>query len=87
MGSGGLQHGIHIQSGGAVRMFDSASDICAPATTVGADWERLSKGDYSNCFYYWRGNVDDGGNLNHFPKTAQVTRMTEVIGTFGKSSP
>ena len=85
MGSGGLQHGIHIQSGGAVRMFDSASDICAPATTVGADWERLSKGDYSNCFYYWRGNVDDGGNLNHFPKTAQVTRMTEVIGTLEKA--
>ena len=85
MGSGGLQHGIHIQSGGAVRMFDSASDICAPATTVGADWERLSKGDYSNCFYYWRGNVDDGSNLNHFPKTAQITRMTEIIGTLEKA--
>ena len=39
------------------RMLDSTSDICASATTVGADWERFTKGDYSNCFYYWRGNV------------------------------
>ena len=85
MGSGGLQHGIHIQSGGTVRMFDSTSDICASATTVGADWERFTKGDYSNCFYYWRGNVDDGSNLNHFPKTAQITRMTEIIGTLEKA--
>ena len=55
MGSGGLQHGIHIPSGGVVRMFDSTSDICAYAATVGADWRRFSLGDYSNCFYYWRG--------------------------------
>lgn len=41
MGSGGLQHGIHIPSGGMVRMFDSTSDICAYAATVGADWRRF----------------------------------------------
>ena len=85
MGSGGLQHGIHIPSGGMVRMFDSTSDICAYAATVGADWRRFSLGDYSNCFYYWRGNVEDNSNLNHFPKTAQITRMTEVIGTLEKA--
>ena len=85
MGSGGLQHGIHIPSGGVVRMFDSTSDICAYAATVGADWRRFSLGDYSNCFYYWRGNVEDNSNLNHFPKTAQITRMTEVIGTLEKA--
>ena len=54
MGSGGLQHGIHIQSGGAVRMFVSASDICAPATTVGADWERLSKYKDQNYSHNYR---------------------------------
>ena len=29
---------------------------------------------------------DDANNLNHFPKTAEVTRFTEIIGTLEKAS-
>lgn len=79
MGSGGLQHGIHIQSGGTVRMFDSTSDICASATTVGADWERFTKGDYSNCFYYWRGNVWKHLRENRQLPLAERKPVREVV--------
>lgn len=86
MGSGGVQHGWYIGSGGAARMFDAPSDICGISYTCAfGDWMKFTNGDFSNAVYYRRGSVDDGDNLNHFPKTAQITRMTEIIGTLEKA--
>ena len=85
--SGTGQHGFYIATGGNIRMFDSTSDIMAPAVVKCSDeWLRLSQANYENCYYYWRGWVDDANNLNHFPKTAEVTRFTEIIGTLEKAS-
>ena len=85
--SGTGQHGFYIATGGNIRMFDSTSDIMAPAVVKCSDeWLRLSQANYENCYYYWRGWVDDANNLNHFLKTAEVTRFTEIIGTLEKAS-
>ncbi len=76
------QHGWYIATGGDIRFFDSTSDIMAPGLTrCGGEWLRLSKADYENCIYYWRGWVSDDGSPNHFMKTAEITRFTEIIGT------
>lgn len=80
MGSGGVMHGWFIPSGGVLRMFDAPSDICGIVRTHGGGWTYLTQADFNQCVYYWRGNVDDANSLNHFPKTAQITRMTEIIG-------
>lgn len=80
MGSGGVMHGWHIPSGGILRMFDATSDINGVVATHGGGWTYLTQGDFSQCVYYWRGNVDDANSLNHFPKTAQISRITEIIG-------
>lgn len=81
IGSGYNQHSMYIPEGGAVRLFDATSDIMAPWTTGwGGEWLRFSMADFSNCRYYYRGN-SGADHLNHFQKTAEVTRFTEIIGT------
>lgn len=81
MGSAGVQHGWFIPSGGVLRMFDATTDICGVVATHGGGWTYLTRGNYEPSVYYWRGSVSDSESLNHFPKTAQITRMTEIIGT------
>lgn len=78
MSSAGLQHGWYIQSGGVVRMFDSTSDI-EGTNFISNEFGRLTRGDFSNAVYWWRGTVSDENSVNHFPKTAQITRYTEII--------
>lgn len=86
MDANGVQHGWYIQSGGIMRMFDAPSDICGVSNTIGwGDYRTLTLGNFDHCRYYYRGSVDDGSNLNHFQKTAQVTRLTEIIGTLEKA--
>lgn len=81
------QHGFYIATGGDIRFFDSTSDIMAPGVVkCSNEWLRLTKADYENCYYYWRGWVDDASNPNHFPKTAEVTRFTEIVGTLERAS-
>ncbi len=81
MGSAGVQHGWFVPVGGVLRMFDATSDICGVVKTHGGGWTYLTQANYDQSVYYWRGSVSDDASLNHFPKTAQVTRMTEIIGT------
>lgn len=86
MDANGVQHGWYIQSGGCMRMFDAPSDICGVSNTIGwGDYRALTIGNFDHCRYYYRGSVDDGSNLNHFQKTAQITRLTEIIGTLEKA--
>ncbi len=84
MSSAGLQHGWYIQSGGVVRMFDSTTDIEGENNSSN-DFGRLTRGDFSNAVYYWRGTVSDENSPNHFPKTAQITRYTEIIDVLEKA--
>lgn len=79
MGSAGLQHGWFIPAGGVIRMFDNTTDIAGANNISG--WQYLSRADFTKSVYYWRGTVDDANSPNHFPKTAQITRYTEIIGT------
>lgn len=79
------QHGWYIATGGDIRFFDSTTDIMAPGyTRCNGGWLYLSKADYENCIYYWRGWVNDENSPNHFMKTAEITRFTEIIGTLEK---
>ena len=80
------QHGWYIATGGDIRFFDSTTDIMAPGyTRCGGGWLYLSKADYENCIYYWRGWVNDENSPNHFMKTAEITRFTEIIGTLERA--
>lgn len=85
MASAGLQHGWHIPAGGVIRMFDSTSDINGRHAHAGDEWGRYPLGDFTNAQYYWRGTVSDANSINHFPKTAQITRYTEIIDVLMKS--
>ena len=85
MGSAGVQHGWFIPSGGILRMFDATTDICGAVATHGGGWTYLTRGNFEPSVYYWRGSVNDSESLNHFPKTTQVTRMTEIIGVLEKA--
>ena len=73
-------HGWYIATGGDIRFFDSTSDIMAPGyTRCGGEWLQLSKANYENCIHYWRGWVVDDSNPNHFMKTAEITRFTNIV--------
>jgi len=81
IGSGGNQHGFYIPEGGVLRMFEATTDAMAPWTIGGWDqWLQLSKANFTDCVYYWRGGVGEN-NPNHFQKLAEVTRFTQIIGT------
>lgn len=82
------QHGFYIATGGDIRFFDSTTDIMSPGyTRCSGEWLQFSKADFENCIHYWRGWVSDDSNPNHFMKTAEVTRFTEIISVLEKASP
>lgn len=79
-------HGWYIATGGDIRFFDSTSDIMAPGySRCNGEWLQLSKADYENCIHYWRGWVSDDSSPNHFMKTAEITRFTEIISVLEKA--
>lgn len=79
-------HGWYIATGGDIRFFDSTSDIMAPGyTKCGGEWLQFTKGYFENAVNYWRGWVNDENNPNHFMKTAEITRFTEIIDVLTKA--
>lgn len=81
MNAGGVQHGWYIPAGGVIRMFDCPSDFMAVGNLNEEGWAYFTRGQFAPAVYYWRGQVQDVHNVNHFPKTTQITRFTEIIGT------
>lgn len=80
--SSGNQHPWYIPAGGAIKMFDTTSDEEAP--WVNGVWDinyrKLSEADFSMCVYFARGALEDT-RPNHYPKTREITRFTDIIGT------
>lgn len=84
--SSGNQHPWYIPAGGVLKMFDATSDLEAP--WVNGAWNnylrQLSEANFSMCVYYSRSVLDDS-RPNHYPKTREVTRFTDVIGAIEKA--
>lgn len=88
LGEGYNTHPVYTYEGGVIRVFDATTDEMAPwaAKGWGGEWKRLSQADYTSCRYYTRSN-SSGDNLNHIPKLAHVTRLTQIIGTLRDADP
>ena len=85
--SKGNQHSWYIPAGGVLKHFEYTTDSMAPwIRGWGQMYYYLSMADFSQCVYFWRDGVDDGANVNHYPKTREVTRFTEIIGTLQDAS-
>ncbi len=84
--SSGNQHPWYIPAGGVLKQFDTTSDVMAP--WVSGVWDnnmrQLSEANFSMCIYYSRDVLSDY-RPNHYPKTREVTRFTDVIGTISKA--
>jgi len=80
--SSGNQHPWYIPAGGALKMWDTPSDDEAP--WVNGVWDinyrKMSEADFSMCVYYTRSTLEDA-RPNHYPKTREVTRFTDIIGS------
>lgn len=80
--SSGNQHPWYIPAGGAIKQWDTTSDEEAP--WVSGVWDinyrKLSEADFSMCVYYSR-NILEDARPNHYPKTREVTRFTDIIGS------
>lgn len=78
--SGGNQHPWYIPAGGVLKQFDTTSDVEAP--WINGVWDinyrQLSEANFSMCVYYTRDALEDA-RPNHYPKTREVTRFTDVI--------
>lgn len=85
--SSGNQHPWYIPAGGVLKMFDATSDIEAPWVTGVWDknYRNYSEANFSQCVYASRGTLSDS-QPNHYPKTREVTRFTDVIGTIQAAS-
>lgn len=84
--SSGNQHPWYIPAGGVLKMFDTTSDVEAPwVSGVWANNYKLySEANFNNTVYASRGTLDDT-QPNHYPKTREVTRFTDVIGTIQRA--
>ncbi len=84
--SDGNQHPWYIPAGGVIKMFDTPSDVMAP--WVSAVWDnnlkQWSEANFSMCIYYSRGTLEDS-RPNPYPKTREVTRFTDVIGSISNA--
>ncbi|MCE5174319.1 MAG: RagB/SusD family nutrient uptake outer membrane protein [Bacteroidales bacterium] len=80
--SKGNMHSWYIPEGGVLKHLDYTTDEMAPwiSTGWGGAYLYLSKADFSQCVYYYRDGIS-ANNPNHYPKTREVTRFTEIIGT------
>ncbi|WP_270087114.1 RagB/SusD family nutrient uptake outer membrane protein [Sphingobacterium sp. SYP-B4668] len=85
-GTTGNQHSWYIPAGGVLKLFDYPTEEMAIWNNGwGGEYLRLSRADFSQAVYYVRGTLDDA-RPNHFPKLAEVTYFTNVIGTLDKAS-
>jgi hypothetical protein len=76
----------YIASGGINRLFDSTTDEMAIWNNGwGGGWYFLSKADFSQCVNCLRTPLQDPWP-NHFPKVAEVTLFTNIIGVLGAAS-
>lgn len=68
-------------TGGIVRFFDSTTDESSAWTigSWGSDWTNISAAQYDNFKYASRYSSDP--TPNHFEKTRDITRFTQVIST------
>lgn len=74
----------YIPAGGTFRLFDQTSDNTAPwEYGWGGGWLLLSRADFSQCVFNGRGLSDP--SPNQFPKTAEVSYFTNVIGVLEKA--
>ncbi len=84
--SDGNQHPWYIPAGGVIKMFDDPSDLMAP--WVSSVWDnnlrQWSEANFSMCIYYTRGTLEDA-RPNPYPKTREVTRFTDVIGSISNA--
>lgn len=84
--SSGNQHPWYIPAGGALKMWDATSDVEAP--WINGVWDnnyrQISEANFSMCPYYQRGFLEDS-RPNHYPKTREVTRFTDIIGSIEKA--
>ncbi len=84
-GTSGNQHSWYIPAGGVLKLFDYPTDEMAIWNNGwGGEYTRLSKADFSQCIYYVRTPLDDA-RPNHFPKLAEVTYFTNIIGTLERA--
>ncbi len=85
-GTSGNQHSWYIPAGGVMKLFDYPTDEMAVWNNGwGGEYTRLSKADFSQGVYYVRDGLDDA-RPNHFPKLAEVTYFTNIIGTLERAS-
>jgi len=84
--SGGNLHPWYIPAGGVLKFFDATSDLEAPWINGvwNNDLRQLSEANYSMCVYYSRGELSDN-RPNNYPKTREVTRFTDVIGSIANA--
>ena len=84
--SSGNPHPWYLPAGGVLKMFDTTSDVEAPwVSGVWANNYKLySEANFNNTVYASRGTLDDT-QPNHYPKTREVTRFTDVIGTIQRA--
>lgn len=77
----GNMHSWYIPEGGVLKHFEYTTDAVAPwEHGWGGAYLYLSRADFSQSIYYYRDGTGDQ-NPNHYPKTREVTRFTEIIGT------
>jgi hypothetical protein len=85
-GSTGNQLTWYNPAGGVFRLFDAPSDVMAVWNYGWGDgWYYMSQASFSNWVYAARQPLNDP-NINHFPKAAEVTYMTYVIGVIEKAA-
>lgn len=84
--SSGNQHPWYIPAGGVLKMFDTTSDVEAPwiSGVWANNYKMYSEANFNNTVYASRGTLDDT-QPNHYPKTREVTRFTDVIGTIQRA--
>lgn len=85
--SSGNQHPWYIPAGGVLKMFDMTSDIMAPWEdgVWSNSYRYFSEANYSLCPYFTRDAMSDD-RPNNYPKTREVTRFTDVIGSIENAS-
>lgn len=75
------QHPWYIPEGGVLKHFEYTSDTMAP-WEIGVwsqNYRYLSQANFNLTVYYVRDYLH-ADNPNHYPKTREVTRFTEIIG-------
>lgn len=80
------QHPWYIPEGGVLKHFEYTSDTMAPWETGvwSQNYRFLSQANFTMTVYYIRDYLH-ADNPNHYPKTREVTRFTEIIGIIEKA--